>query len=159
MPPGRAYYASDLANIEKFIYFANAFAIKPVHAIYTMSSTAKKNKSKTLSIRLYDEAYDFIEKRAKESKITKSNFLLSQIDPKSEFVKFLDSDYERIEREHQELKDEYAAFKKAAREQLTSILEESDDKTVIFLYKDDHDPETKRIFQKVAKKRGITLPD
>lgn len=117
-----------------------------------------KTLSKTLSIRLNDEAYNFIDQKAKEAEISKADFLISQIDPSSEFMEFLKSDTERMAKEIQELKDEYKAFKNSVNEDLTSMLEESDDKTVVFLYKDNHDNETKKIFQKVAKKRGITLP-
>ena len=123
-----------------------------------MSTTTKKNKSKTLSIRLYDEAYEFIEKKAKEKKVSKSDFLMGQIDPNSEFKKFLESDFDRILKEKEELEAEYKQYRDSSDKDVRSMLEESDDNTILALYKGDHGSRIKKIFKEVAKKRGLILP-
>ncbi len=60
-----------------------------------MATRIKRTKEKSVSIRLNDESYDFIAKKSTEKKLTKSAYLLSQLDKNSDLAIFLIEDEKR----------------------------------------------------------------
>lgn len=124
---------------------------------------SKIPKSKNLNIRVYDSVFNFIEDKANELGITKTDFFISQIDQESELASFMLEDKKRLKTELIMLEAKYEKKMASALRTITANLVESDNSTLVELYDSaqerDFDPDIKEIFQKIAKERGITLPD
>lgn len=60
-----------------------------------MATRIKRTLEKSVAIRINDETYDFIAKKSAEKKITKSAYLLSQLDKNSELALFIVEDEKR----------------------------------------------------------------
>lgn len=119
-----------------------------------MKSTGRKTKRKNLNIRMEDELYEFIDKKSQELGMTKAGFFISQLDPKSELIQFIEGESERLEQHIQHIKVEH---EKLIKENML-LIESLTDEKIIQLYKDSSDDkENRKRIEGIAKKKGINL--
>lgn len=119
-----------------------------------MKSASKKTKSKNLNIRMEPELYEFIEAKAKEQGMTKVDYFISQLDPKSELIKFLEDETERLEKHIQQIQVEH---EKLIQENMLLIENLSDDKIIKLYNECTDDRENRKRIARIAKKKGINL--
>lgn len=89
-----------------------------------MGIVIKRTKEKSLTIRLNDETYRFIAKKAAEKKITKSTYLLSQLDKDSDLAKFLIEDEKNQEILKKEIISQIKEIRKSIKKSVTSTKQE-----------------------------------
>lgn len=119
-----------------------------------MKSISKKTKTKSITIRLFEDAYDFIAKKAADQKITKSNYLLSQLDENSEFMLFIEQETGLLELELKRLKEEMKE-EDAQWKQYWKSADDEDLKNALSIIKDQEMDKINKVILSEAKKRGL----
>lgn len=71
-----------------------------------MKANNKQLKTKTVAIRMQEEIYNFIAKKSAEQGLTKSDYLISQFDMKSELMIYISEQDGLLQLELQRLKKE-----------------------------------------------------
>lgn len=119
-----------------------------------MKISQKKTKKKSITIRLYEDAYNFIEEKATEQGITKSDYLISQIDIESGFMQFINKESDRLELELQQLKEESKKAENDWKYYWESAPDE-DLKLALKTVKDKEKDKINKVIISAAKKRGF----